>query len=77
VLGALLGLKNSYGGEYVNNYTVSGSGSTTGLDMLNKRFAQQGGYGGHIVFHAPKGSTSRPSTSPSATCPSCRIYRTS
>ena len=58
VLGSLLGLKNAYGGEYVNNYTVSGSDSATGLDVLNKTFPQQGGYGGQIVFHAPKGSLS-------------------
>jgi putative drug exporter of the RND superfamily len=62
VLGALLGLKNAYGGEYVNNYTVAGSGSATGLDVLNKTFPQQGGYGGQIVFHAPKGSLSADQT---------------
>jgi RND superfamily putative drug exporter len=58
VLGALLGLKNSYSAEYVNNYTVSGSDSATGLNVLNKTFPQQGGYGGQIVFHAPQGSLS-------------------
>ena len=56
VLAGLLGIKHAYGGEYVNNYTVSGSGSAAGLDVLNKTFPQQGGYGGQIVFHATKGT---------------------
>jgi RND superfamily putative drug exporter len=56
VLGALLGLKSSWGGEYVNNYTVSGSDSATGLNVLNTTFPQQGGYGGQIVFHATTGT---------------------
>jgi RND superfamily putative drug exporter len=58
VLGALLGLKNSFSAEYVNNYTVSGSDSATGLNVLNNTFPQQGGYGGQIVFHSPKGTLS-------------------
>ncbi|MGH3165266.1 MAG: MMPL family transporter, partial [Trebonia sp.] len=58
VLGALLGLKSSFGAEYVNNYTVSGSDSATGLNVLNQTFSQQGGYGGQIVFHSPKGPLS-------------------
>ena len=56
VLAGLLVVKHAYGGEYVNNYTVSGSGSAAGLDVLNKTFPQQGGYGGQIVFHATKGT---------------------
>ena len=56
VLAGLLIVKHSYGGEYVNNYTVSGSDSAAGLDVLNKTFPQQGGYGGQIVFQAPKGT---------------------
>src|SRR5262245_9183766 len=57
-LAALLAVKNAYGGEYVNNYTVSGSNSATGLNVLNKTFPQQGGYGGQIVFHAAQGTVS-------------------
>jgi putative drug exporter of the RND superfamily len=56
ILGGLLAAKNAFGGEYVNNYTVSGSDSATGLNVLNSTFPQQGGYGGQIVFHAAKGT---------------------
>ena len=52
ILGGLLGAKHAFGGEYVNNYTISGSDSATGLNVLNSTFPQQGGYGGQIVFHA-------------------------
>ena len=47
---------NAFGGEYVNNYKVSGSDSAAGLNVLNSTFPQQGGYGGQIVFHATKGT---------------------
>ncbi len=56
ILAGLLAVKSAYGGEYVNNYTVSGSNSAAGLDVLNKTFPQQGGYGGQIVFHATNGT---------------------
>ena len=56
ILGGLLAAKNAFGGEYINNYTVSGSDSATGLSVLNSTFPQQGGYGGQIVFHATKGT---------------------
>src|SRR5690349_19405540 len=56
ILGGLLAAKNAFGGEYVNNYNVSGSGSANGLNVLNSTFPQQGGYGGQIVFHATKGT---------------------
>jgi putative drug exporter of the RND superfamily len=56
ILGGLLAAKSAFGGEYVNNYTVSGSDSATGLNVLNSTFPQQGGYGGQIVFHAAKGT---------------------
>jgi RND superfamily putative drug exporter len=56
ILGGLLGAKHAFSGEYVNNYTVSGSDSAAGLDVLNKTFPQQGGYGGLIVFHARSGT---------------------
>jgi putative drug exporter of the RND superfamily len=58
ILGGLLGLRSAFGGEYVNNYTISGSDSAAGLDVLNKTFPQQGGYGGQVVFHATKGTVS-------------------
>jgi putative drug exporter of the RND superfamily len=56
ILGGLLAAKAAFGGEYVNNYTVSGSDSAAGLNVLNSTFPQQGGYGGQIVFHATKGT---------------------
>jgi RND superfamily putative drug exporter len=58
VLGALLGLRNAVGGDFVNDYTVSGSQSSAGLAVLNQKFPQQGGYAGQIVFHARSGSLS-------------------
>ena len=56
ILGGLLAAKHAFGGEYVNNYTISGSDSATGLNVLNSTFPQQGGYGGQIVFHARTGT---------------------
>jgi putative drug exporter of the RND superfamily len=56
VLGGLLGASRAWGGTYVNNYTVSGTDSATGLDRLNSDFPQQGGYAGQIVFHAAHGT---------------------
>ncbi len=58
ILGGLRGAKHAFGGEYVNNYTISGSDSATGLSVLNSEFPQQGGYGGQIVFHARSGTVS-------------------
>ena len=58
ILGGLLVAKSTFGGEYVNNYTVTGSDSANGLNVLNSTFPQQGGYGGQIVFHAAKGTVS-------------------
>jgi len=58
ILGGLLGAKHAFSGEYVNNYTISGSNSATGLNILNSQFPQQGGYGGQIVFHATSGTVS-------------------
>ena len=58
ILGGLLAARHAYGGEYVNNYTVSGSDSATGIDVVNSTFPQQGGFGGQIVFHARSGTVS-------------------
>jgi putative drug exporter of the RND superfamily len=58
ILGGLLGAKQAWGGSYVNNYTVSGTDSATGLNRLNSDFPQQGGYAGQIVFNDPHGSVS-------------------
>ena len=56
ILGVLLVLRNAAGGEYVNNYTITGSQSANGLDLVNKEFPQQGGYAGQIVFHTMQGA---------------------
>ena len=55
-MGGLLAAKSAFGGEYVNNYTIPGSNSADGLNVLNSTFPQQSGYGGQIVFHATKGT---------------------
>jgi RND superfamily putative drug exporter len=56
ILGAVVGLRNSFGGDYVNNYTITGSNSSNGLDLLDKNFPAKGGYAGQIVFAVDKGS---------------------
>ncbi|HYY18339.1 MAG TPA: MMPL family transporter, partial [Streptosporangiaceae bacterium] len=56
ILGGLLGANRAFGGEYVNDYTVAGTGSAVGLDVLNSTFPQQGGFAGQIVYHAKSGT---------------------
>jgi putative drug exporter of the RND superfamily len=56
ILGGLLLAHHAAGGEYVNNYTVAGSDSSVGKDLLSSTFPQQGGYAGQIVFHAKSGT---------------------
>ncbi|MEU8227890.1 MMPL family transporter [Kribbella sp. NPDC048915] len=56
VVVGLFGLRAAFGGTYVNNYTVPGSESSAGLDVLNADFPQAGGYSGSIVFHASSGT---------------------
>ncbi|MFG1910392.1 MMPL family transporter [Kribbella sp. NPDC048928] len=56
VVVGLFVLRAAFGGTYVNNYTVPGSESSAGLNILNKDFAQAGGYSGSIVFHATSGT---------------------
>ncbi len=56
ILGGLFWARHEYGGNYVNNYTVSGTDSARGLDTLNASFPKEGGYGGQIVFHARHGT---------------------
>ncbi len=57
ILGGLLGASRAWGGSYVNNYTVSGTESSAGLDRLNAQYPQQGGYAGQVVFGARHGAT--------------------
>lgn len=56
VVVGLFVLRSAFGGTYVNNYTVPGSESSAGLNILNKDFATAGGYSGSIVFHAKSGT---------------------
>jgi RND superfamily putative drug exporter len=56
ILGGLLAAHHAFGGEYVNNYTVAGTDSAVGRDVLNDTFPQQGGYAGQIVYHAKSGT---------------------
>jgi putative drug exporter of the RND superfamily len=58
ILGGALLARHAWGGEFVNNYNVSGSGSALGQDRLNQDFPQQSGYAGQIVFHAKSGTVS-------------------
>ncbi len=55
IVGALLLLRANFGGTLANDYTVPGSQSHAGQDLLAKEFPGQSGYGGQIVFHDPKG----------------------
>jgi RND superfamily putative drug exporter len=58
VLVGVLVLRNLFGGDYVNDYTVPGSESSDGLDHLDSSFPQAGGYAGSIVFHNASGKVS-------------------
>ncbi|WP_170284724.1 MMPL family transporter [Kribbella amoyensis] len=58
VVVGLFVLRSAFGGTYVNNYTVPGSQSSDGLNVLNQDFSKQGGYAGSIVFHAQQGEVS-------------------
>ncbi len=62
ILGGLLWANGAFGGNYVNNYTVPGSDSSNGLNVLNADYPSQGGYGGQIVFHARHGTVAQQQT---------------
>ena len=44
------------GGDFVNDYSVPGSESSEGLDVLRADFPSASGYGGQIVFKAGTGT---------------------
>ncbi len=58
VLAAILVLRNAFGGQFVNDYTVTGSESARGIAVLKAEFPAQSGYAGQIVFHAKSGKVS-------------------
>jgi RND superfamily putative drug exporter len=62
ILGGLVAAMHEFGGTFVNNYTVPGSNSSDGLNLLNSDYPQQGGYGGQIVFHASHGTVAQQKT---------------
>ena len=62
ILGGLLGARHAFGGQFVNNYTVSGSDSEAGLNLLTDTFPQQAGTAGQIVFRAPSGTVAAQQT---------------
>ena len=59
ILGGLTAANHSFGGTFVNNYTVPGSQSQNGLNVLNSDYSSQGGYGGQLVFHASQGTVAQ------------------
>ncbi|MFC4785378.1 MMPL family transporter [Nocardioides sp. MAHUQ-72] len=54
-------------GNFVNDYTVPGSQSSNGLDVLRKDFSSASGYSGQIVFHAEQGTVEDQSKAVSTT----------
>ena len=56
IIVGLFAAKHEFGGGYLNNYSVPGTDSATGLNLLNSTFPSEGGYGGQIVFHARSGT---------------------
>ncbi|HEX3812790.1 MAG TPA: MMPL family transporter [Mycobacteriales bacterium] len=58
----LVVLRGAFGGTFVNNYTVPGSQSADGLNLLKKQFPAQSGYAGQIVFHAKTGKVADQTT---------------
>ncbi|MBN0042614.1 MMPL family transporter [Streptomyces actuosus] len=48
---ALQGLNYSFGGDYSDNFTISGTQSQEGLDVLKQHDPQAGGYSSQIVLH--------------------------
>ena len=59
ILGGLTAANHSFGGTFVNDYTVPGSQSQNGLNVLNSDYSSQGGYGGQLVFHASQGTVAQ------------------
>ncbi|BBC29220.1 putative integral membrane export protein [Streptomyces graminofaciens] len=51
VLAAVQVLNRSFGGEYEDNFSLSGVQSTKGLDVLEKHDPAAGGYSSQIVLH--------------------------
>ncbi len=63
ILVGLVLARGAWGGDYSNNYTVPGSASQQGTDLLEKGFPNQSTYVGQLVFHSPSGKTLQPEES--------------
>ncbi|MFJ8663877.1 MMPL family transporter [Streptomyces sp. NPDC093795] len=50
-LGALVGLNHAYGGEYSDNYSLPGTQSQEGLDVLRAHEPAAGGYSAQVVLY--------------------------
>ncbi|WP_329115294.1 MMPL family transporter [Streptomyces sp. NBC_01353] len=50
-LGALMGLNHAYGGEYSDNYSLPGTQSQEGLDVLRAHEPAAGGYSAQVVLY--------------------------
>ncbi|MEU3477834.1 MMPL family transporter [Streptomyces sp. NPDC033754] len=50
-LGALVALNHAYGGEYSDNYSLPGTQSQEGLDVLRAHEPAAGGYSAQVVLH--------------------------
>lgn len=50
-LGALIALNNAYGGEYSDNYSLPGTQSQEGLDVLRAHEPAAGGYSAQVVLY--------------------------
>ena len=55
VLAVLVLLRGTSGGTLANDYSVPGSQSQAGHELLQQDFPSQAGYAGMIVFHDPDG----------------------
>ncbi|GAA1844372.1 MMPL family transporter [Asanoa iriomotensis] len=56
VVGLVVG-NNRWGGTYNNNYTVPGSQSDKGTQIIASEFPGQSTFVGQLVFHSPPGTT--------------------
>jgi RND superfamily putative drug exporter len=54
-LGALHGLQNTFGGTYADNFSLPGTQSNTGLQVLSAHAPTAGGISAQVVMHDPKG----------------------
>jgi RND superfamily putative drug exporter len=55
ILAGLLLARAAWGGDFANDYTVPGTESQRGADVLKKEFPAQSGNAGQVVFAAPAG----------------------